>query len=256
MKRLLASLANIKLGVYLLLAASAVLFVGSITADVYSTEFRTLNFMHLPVWFGRHLASPVMYLWMPLLFCILAVLALNTLACIVTYFHSIFDGRHVLRRTGILLFHASFLLCLLGHCLYEFTGTTDTLTLEKGIHAESRRTGLALAVEDIARQTIQVNGTTAPIHTAANLLIRHDDGTPVAIRPASMQPACALGYTFHIAMHQDSNPGNTIKIIVRKDYGLYALAAGGVMTLIAILLYALSALRSRPDYTPGHQYPK
>lgn len=243
MKHLIIRLSSISLGFYLLILAAVVLCAGAVTAEFFMNDYHDLNFMRFPVWLTQHAEQPLLYSWILVLFAVLFLLVLNTLACVVTYFQSIFERSQSLRRTGILLFHICFLFFLLGHCLYEFTGTQEILTLEKGHIYGVGVTGLKITPVSIVKKAIVVNDVSVPMGTKAvmNAVTNPDKKTTISLK--SMSPCFADGYSFHLSMKDKDLSDTQIRIIVRRDYGLYSLAMGGIIALIAVILFMLNGVR-------------
>jgi len=248
MKQFLNLLSSIRLGFYLLIVASFVLFAGAVTAEFFMNDYYDLNFMRFPVWLTQHADQPLLYSWILVLFAVLFLLALNTFACVITYFRSVFEHRQSLRRISILLFHVCFLVFLAGHCLYEFTGNSTTLVLEQNISQNLPDANLSASTSSIEKETIDSNGTPITLKKSAVLAVRYGDEKVLTIRPESMRPAYAHGYTFHVAMNDKGIAHNQIRIIARKEYGLYFLATGGFLALFAGILYSLFAFRNRSDH--------
>jgi len=247
MKQFLNFLSSIRLGFYLLILASFVLCAGAVTAEFFMNDYHDLNFMRFPVWLMQHAEQPLLYSWILVLFTGLFLLALNTLACVVTYFQSIFVRCHSFRRTGILLFHVCFLFFLLGHCLYEFTGTQEILTLEKGHIYGVGVTGLKITPVSIVKKAIIVNDVSVPMGTKAVMNVATNRDKKSTISLESMKPGFADGYSFHLSMKDKDLSDTQVRIIVRRDYGLYALAVGGIIALIAVIFFMFNGAR-RPDH--------
>jgi len=247
MKQFFNFLSSTRLGFYLLILASFVLCAGAVTAEFFMNDYHDLNFMRFPVWLTQHADQPLLYSWILVLFAVLFLLVLNTLACVITYFRSIFECSQSLRRTSIFLFHICFLFFLLGHCLYEFTGTQEILTLEKGHIYGVGVTGLQITPVSIVKKAIVINEISVPMGTKAvmNAVTNSDKKTTMSLK--SMSPCFADGYSFHLSMKDKDLSDTQIRIIVRRDYGLYALAMGGIIALIAVIFFMVNGVR-RPDH--------
>jgi hypothetical protein len=255
MKHFLNLLSSIRLGFYLLILTSFVLCAGAVTAEFFMNDYHDLNFMRFPVWLMQHAEQPMLYSWILVLFTVLFFLALNTFACIVTYFQSIFERRYSLRRTSILLFHVCFLFFLLGHCFYEFTGTQEILMLEKGRIHSVGVTGLQITPVSIVKESIVINEESVPVGTKAviNAVTNREIKSTISLE--SMKPGFANGYSFHLSMKDKDLSDTQVRIIVRRDYGLYALAVGGVIAVIAVILFMVnSARRSNHHLTDNRHF--
>jgi len=235
--RLWSLLSQMEPGFYLLLAASALLFVGAIIVDLHSDDFRMLNFMVLQKWLGLFCGRPILYVWMFILFAVLLALGINTCLCTGKYVRHVYLSGITVRKAGIILFHLSFLLFLAGHLVYECTGNAETVVLNKG--TVSRLSGARLSLEPamLQRTHVDVAGRQVRMGTRTSITIRDSAGGIATIHPESMKPAFSMGYSFHVGLHEKGLSDEQIRIIVRKSPALCIFIVGAAGIVIAFLLF-------------------
>lgn len=248
MRRMLARLSRPALAFPLLVGAAAVIFGGAIVARLNEQELKKLNDMLLQDWLGLHAARPLLYLWIFILFIILTLLALNTLACTIPYALNAWKNGVTPRRFTIVLFHICILVFLLGHLLSTFVGTNTTVTLQPGESAAIDQAGISLRLLRIDRNMVELSGQRIPLASAALLEVSAPGGRQVK-RLGAFRPAFARGTSLHIALRDKGGPEGAVQIIVRQDYGAIVLMCGACLAMLATVGYALvswSALAFKP----------
>ncbi|MBW2557511.1 MAG: hypothetical protein JRD69_01505 [Deltaproteobacteria bacterium] len=237
-------LSQIKPGLYLLLAASVLLFAGAIIVDINSDDFHTLNFMLLFEWLALYRDRPILYVWIFVLFAVLLVLGINTCLCTWAYIKNTKQSGMTIKKVGIILFHLSFLLFLSGHLVYECTGSSETLILEKG--AVGQLTGTQLSLEPVMLQRIQLDiaGKKIRMGTRASITIKDLAGEIATIYPESMKPDFSMGYSFHVGMNEKELSDEQILVIINKSPAIYIFIVGAAGIVVAFLLFMLG---SRPS---------
>ncbi len=245
MNRLVRFFSSINIGFFLLIVASLLLFSGAVIADFNPTAFRKLNFITFQDWFPQYYRRPLLYVWMLLLFATLFFLAVNTLVCTVVYVKNTIRSGMSARKWGIVMLHICFLIFLSGHFLYGFTGVSEDAVAEKGLAADLPVAGLSVLPLSVERKSVRVYGKDIPMVTKAAITVTDRRGSEVTIHPATLRPRYAMGYSFHISMKDKDLTDSQIGIIVRREYGRYPFAIGGIIAMIALLLYMPSLLRPR-----------
>ena len=245
MRRIPVFLERMDIGFWLLIAASITLFCGALTADFNPSELRRLNTLHFPDWLAGFYNRPELYLWILVLFAILFMLVVNTIFCTVAYIKNHCSSGISFRKLSIIMFHVCFLLFLSGHFLTEFSGVKETLILEKGTVTGMGAEGLTIEPLSIERESFDIKGQVVSKGVKTVLYVRNSDGNTTTICPETMNPDFASGYSFHTSMKDRDLSDNQVRIIVRRDYGLYPFAIGGIITIVAIFLYILSSIRPR-----------
>ena len=241
-----AFLERMDIGFWLLVAASLTLFCGALIADFNPLELRRLNTLHFPEWLAGFYDRPELYLWILVLFAILFMLVVNTIFCTVAYIKNHCSSGISFRKLSIIMFHVSFLLFLSGHFLNEFSGVNETLVLERETVTGMGTDGLMIEPASIERSSFNIEGQVVSRGVKTVLYVRNNDENTTTICPETMNPDFALGYSFHISMKDRDLSDKQVRIIVRRDYGLYPFAIGGIITIVAIFLYILSSIRPRP----------
>lgn len=245
MNKLIRFVARMDIGFFLLIAASVLLSLGAVITDFNPTALRKLNFITFQDWFSQYYSNPLLYVWILLLFATLFSLAANTFVCTVMYVKNTIRSGMSARKWGIAMLHICFLIFLSGHFMYGFTGVSEKAIAEKGFATDLPGVGLSVVSLSVERNFAMVYGEDIPMVTRAEITVTDGRGRKATIHPATLRPEYALGYSFHISMRDKGLTGSQIGIIVRRDYGRYLFAVGGIVALIAILLYMPSLLRSR-----------
>jgi len=245
MNRFIRFLTRMETGFFLLIIASALLFTGALIADVHDTALRALNFVTFQEWFPKHSMSPLLYVWILLLFGVLFLLAVNTFLCTISYVRNISRKGMSARRWGIVLFHCCFLLFLTGHFLYGFTGSCEKVTVEEDVPRTISALGLSLVPFAVEKRVLSVYGQEIQAAAEAGITVSDGSGKKTTIHPAALRPAHALGYTFHISMKDKTLSHSQVGIIVRKQYGRNLLIGGAITILVAIALFVPSMFRYR-----------
>lgn len=245
MKRIRTFLERTDVGFWLLIAASINLFGGALIADFNPLELRRLNNLHFPEWLAGFYDRPELYLWILVLFIILFALAVNTIFCTVAYIKNQNSSGISFRKLGIIMFHICFLMFLSGHFLSEFSGINETLVLEKGSATGIGVDGLIIEPLSIERKTVDINGKTVRKGVKTVLHVKDGHGEISTICPEILKPNFASGYSFHISIKDKDLSDKQVRIIVRRDYGLYFFTIGGILTIVAIFFYTLGPIRLR-----------
>jgi len=239
MRRIPAFLKRIDIGFWLLIAASITLFGGALIADFNSLELRSLNTLHFPEWLSGFYDRPDLYLWILMLFAILFMLVVNTIFCTVAYIKNHCSSSVSFRKLSIIMFHVCFLLFLSGHFLNEFSGVNEILVLEKGTVTGMGAEGLTIEPLSIERESFDIKGQIVSKGVKTVLYVRDGHGKTSTIRLETLKPNFASGYSFHVSMKDRDLSNKQVRIVVRRDYGLYPFAIGGILTIMAIFLFVL-----------------
>lgn len=245
MNKLIRFAARMDIGFFLLVAASVLLSLGAVITDFNPAALKKLNFITFQDWFPQYYRSPLLYVWILLLFATLFSLAANTFVCTVMYVKNTVRSGMSARRWGIVMLHICFLIFFSGHFLYGFTGVSENAVAEKGLNTDLPEVGLSVVPLSIERKFVTVYGEDIPMVTKAEFTVTDSRGRKATVHPATLRPGYALGYSFHISMTDKGLTDLQTGIIVRRDYGRYLFAAGGIVALVAILLYIPSLLRPR-----------
>lgn len=243
MNRAIRFMTRVDIGFYLLLMASALLFSGAIVTDFNSDLLRKLNFITFQRWFPEHYMYPLLYVWIALLFAVLFLLAVNTLLCTIVYVKNTLISWISARKWAIVMFHICFLIFLSGHFIYGFTGESEKAIAERGISTDLPTVGLSIVPLSVEKRVATVYGKDIPMATEATITVTDGGERRKTIHPATLRPKCAFGYSFHLSMNEKNLGDSQISIIVRKGYAPHLFALGGIVAVIAILLYIPSLLR-------------
>ncbi len=220
-------LASMKLGFWLLVAASVILFGGAVMANLFEDQTAALNDQLFLSWLGAYASQPHLYLWMLMLFGVLALLGLNTVLCTLNYASR---GSINSRRLAVILFHAAFIFFLSGHLLTEVVGTQERVTLESGQSVQVG--GLELQIESIDKRYQELEGKRLLRHVSAVLSHAGRD-----IHIPALRPRFVAGYSLHLSFMDKGLEANQAYLTVKRDYGLYPLLIGMLLALAGLGFY-------------------
>lgn len=246
MKRLWAFLSRPDLAFWLLVTTAATLCWGTVVAHLHVSAIKQLNDLLFQDWLRLYAPDPALYIWIFAVFLLLTFLAVNTLACTTSYLTRILRTSLTRRRAAVILFHACFLLFLLGHLLSTFTGTNTAVTLSASNSDPPSDSSLRLV--SLNRNAVVVQGQRIPLTIQAEVELLSPAG-PTRLRLATFAPAFAHGRSYHLALRGKGASDEQVRVIVRRDYGLFVLIAGAVLTLGALGLYTTGLLGRRASIT-------
>lgn len=244
MKKLVVFLNRTSLAFWLLIASGAVLFWGTVVARLNDTALKSLNDTLLQDWLAVYGARPGLYVWIFVLFALLALLGLNTCVCTLPYALQILKAGSRARRLTIILFHICILIFLLGHLLSTFVGMNAAVTLKPGESTHIQAAGITLTLISAERSATALNNEGLPLATAAVVEVAAPGGREVKHLRA-FRPAFARGMSLHIALKEKGVPSGGVQIIARRDYGAFVLMFGACLALLATLFYAIISWKAR-----------
>ena len=136
-KKIWHVLGDTRIAFVLLLAASAILFTGSIYAEYNFSLFRELNRIRIQNWLPTHWAAePEQVWWVPLLFVVMALLGINTFICASNRVarllrqHRTWPAGRFFHLLIPSLIHFIFLIIMLGHLTTFMAGNWQTFPLK------------------------------------------------------------------------------------------------------------------------------
>ncbi len=239
-KRLLASMAGIRLTLWLLCLLTVTLFIGSFYTR-FMPAFGKLNAQLFPSWIMHH--SGMQNWWIFLLFGLLFLLVVNTAACTLQRLVRLWPCRGQHRRAIFALLlapsimHFCFLFIIGGHALTEFTGSKQRLPAEVGeqVTVNDLRVTLLDRHDEYWREPL-LSGTMK--QCAATLELKHGINVEQR-RIAILEPIYWQGYTLHLGMA--GKPGvdvlPALQITVKKDPGLLLILIGNTILCLLMLWY-------------------
>ena len=131
---------DIKVSFFLLMSASATLFIGSVYADRHFSLFRELNRVRVQDWLSLHMDSkPELVWWIPVLFIIMGFLGVNTFICAFDRVSRLLPQRKLMPGKNFFylitpsIIHCLFIVIMLGHLLTFTLGKWETSPLEPGL---------------------------------------------------------------------------------------------------------------------------
>jgi hypothetical protein len=129
---------DIKISFVLLMAASTILFVGSLYAGNHYSLFNELNRLRVQDWFADHMISqPELVWWIPVLFIIMGCLGVNVFICACNRVTALIGqhksdlGMHFFHSLIPSIIHFLFLVIILGHLMTFTLGRWQTIPLRQ-----------------------------------------------------------------------------------------------------------------------------
>jgi len=244
MKNLFVFLSRPVLAFWLLTASGAVIFWGAIVARLNDTALKSLNDTLMQDWLAVYGSRPGLYIWILILFVLLTLLGLNTVACTLPYALQTVKAGSSARRLTVILFHICILIFLLGHLLSTFVGTNAVITLKPGEQTHIPAAGIDLKLISAERSAKALNNEGLPLAVSAVVEVAASGGREVR-RLRAFRPAFVRGLSLHIALKEKGVPSGAVQIIVRRDYGAYVLMLGACLATLAALFYAFISWNAR-----------
>lgn len=139
MKRFLEFAGDLRFAFWLILAAGAVMWIGSIYSTLNYALINSLNGVPLISWFSEIGAENISVTWwIPVMFFIFALLGINTLACTVSRVMTLLPRRKAIGLKKFLVLispsviHILFILMLAGHFLSFTSVRQDKIAVTQG----------------------------------------------------------------------------------------------------------------------------
>ncbi len=222
MRRWIATLGSVRLTFWLVLALSALLFIGAYYAGGESALFAALNETRLQTWLLAHTGSHFAVVWWIFPLCLVAVLiAVNALCCLSLRVESLLASRRefTLRRLILLLspsiVHLLFCLLLLGHLITFSTGSWQRVKAVPGSILPLADASNRFAVASLSHRYFEdglIEGRLA--QTTVTLL----DTLGKSVKVSHLEPADVGGRTVILTMgpKAKSKPQRNIDFKSRK----------------------------------------
>ena len=233
------------LGFWLLVLASANLFAGAVVTSVNELLFKELDFMTLPAWLAPVWSRPGLYVWMFTLFCLLLILAVNTILCTASYAAAAIRLGCLKKKLGIVLFHLAFVMALGGHCLSVFTVSSYRLIIETGTVTPAKGAGLTIETVEVRKVSPSPDNSSPPLGIEARLKALPFEGQAVELDIATMKPRLVSGCSLHLSFMDKGLSANQARLVVRRDHGIVLVCLAGLTACAAMVLYLIFSLPAR-----------
>lgn len=139
MKRLLEVTGDLRLAFWLILAAGAVMWIGSIYSSVNFSLINSMNGVPLSSWFtSKGIANITVTWWIPAMFFVFFLLGINTIACTINRMSGLIPRRKILGREKFLVLispsviHILFIIMLAGHFMSFTAIMQEKISVDEG----------------------------------------------------------------------------------------------------------------------------
>ncbi len=202
---------DIRLSFWLLLAAAALFFTGSLYTSLDFSYFKAMNELRIQDWLSRELpARPGANWWLVPLFAVLFLLGVNTVICTLNRVIALFSARTKTDYRFVLallpsVVHLLFITVMLGHAVTITMGSWNRLPLAEGAVLQIDPSVPPLTVGTIKDEFFQegsflanrIRQTTVPLAGAGD-----------EIRLSYLDSIKYHGYRLHLDMVKKKTPGN------------------------------------------------
>jgi hypothetical protein len=240
---------SINLSIWLLLAISLTLLIGSFYARHLPAVFSKLNLMRFKEWLPGHGLESAWWIW--LLFLLLTLFGINTTACTIERLRELLKkrGEYPFASFTVLIspsiMHLCFLAIIGGHAISQFGSDIRQLPARSGM--ETILPSGTLTVIDSRCSFRSEPGLTGILRSCtAHLTLSSEKGT-AQHSISLMKPAYLGGYSIHLLMAGKAKQGETpeMKLVIKKDPGLAVILLGNLLLCILMLWYFPVIIRSR-----------
>jgi hypothetical protein len=209
MKRILDIAGDLRLAFWLILAAGAVMWIGSIYASIHYSLIDSLNGVPLFPWFAdKGMTNISATWWIPAMFFIFLLLGINTLACTLRRVMVLVPRRKSLgtKKFTVLLspslIHLLFMFMLAGHFLSFTAVSQDKIPLTEGEKINVQGLGMAdvvLVKNEFFPETSLLKNR---ISQSVVELLFYENGKQVNVRIAFLEPAVVKGIILQLDMER------------------------------------------------------
>ncbi len=240
---------SITLSIWLLLAISVTLLIGSLYSRYLPTTYNKLDYARFQDWLPSHGFEVSWWIW--LLFLLLTLFAINTATCTAERLWELLKKRSELPFASFTLLispsvmHLCFLVIIGGHAISQFSSDIRQLPAHSGM--KTALSSGTLAVLDTRCSFRTEPGLTGILRACtAHLSFSSEKGT--VVRSISfMESTVVGGYSIHLIMAGKAKQGKApeMKLVMKKDPGLALILLGNLLLCILMIWYFPAILRSR-----------
>lgn len=209
MKRILDIAGDLRLAFWLILAAGAVMWIGSIYASIHYSLIDSLNGVPLFPWFAdKGMTNISATWWIPAMFFIFLLLGINTLACTLRRVMVLVPRRKSLgtKKFTVLLspslIHLLFMFMLAGHFLSFTAVSQDKIPLTEGEKINVQGLGMADVISVKNEFFPETSLLKNRISQSVVELLFYENGKRVNVRIAFLEPAVVKGMILQLDMER------------------------------------------------------
>jgi hypothetical protein len=242
-------LGDVNLTIWLLLAITLNLVIGSRYAKQFREIFNQLNYLRFQDWVAKHTLAESWWVW--LLLFLLVLFALNTAVCTTDRLFLLVKRRKEYGFTPFVLaiapslMHLCFLVVIAGHAISLFSVQVRQMPVTP--NAVMTFPPLSITARD-QRSVYWSEPKLAGVarQHSVPLVVTTPAGT-VSDEVAILEPVFRDGVSIHLDTAGKAKPGEAqrLKLIVKHDPGLYPILIGNALICLLMLLYFPSVLKNR-----------
>jgi len=240
---------SINLSIWLLLAISLTLLIGSVYSKLLPITFNQLDYTRFQDWHPSHGFEVSWWIW--LLFLLLTLFAINTATCTAERLWELLKKRSEFPFASFTLLvspsimHMCFLAIIGGHAISQFSSDCRQLPARSGI--ETVVSSGILTVID-TRCTFRSDPGLTGMLRSCTAHLSFSSGKGTVVRGISlMEPTFVGSYSIHLIMAGKTKQGTApeLKLVIKKDPGLAVILLGNILLCILMLWYFPAILRNR-----------
>jgi hypothetical protein len=248
-RSILRFLGSVNLSIWLLLAVSLNLAVGSQYAKHLKETFDQLNFLRFQEWIGLNRTADSWWVWT--LFALLFLFGVNTAVCTAERLVFLLKKRKEYRLGAFAVtvspsvMHLCFLVIIGGHAISQFTADIRQLPVADGARLSlSSATVTVHGYRCVYRAEPKLRGLVKGC--AATLSLSSPKGVEIR-KVGILRPVFWNGYSIHLNVMGKPIQGETpkLRIVVKRDPGLILILLGNVVLCILMLWYFPIIIRNR-----------
>lgn len=202
---------DIRLSFWLLLAAAALFFTGSLYTSLDFSYFKAMNELRIQDWLSRELpARPGANWWLVPLIAVLFLLGMNTVICTLNRAFALFSARTKTDYRFVLSLlpsavHILFITVMLGHAVTITTGSWTRLPLAEGAELKIDPSIPPLTVDTIKDEFFPEGSLLANRIRQTTVLLTGGSGE---IRLSYLDSIRYGAHRLHLDMVKKKNPGD------------------------------------------------
>jgi len=240
---------SINLSIWLLLAISLTLLIGSLYSRLLPTTFNQLDYARFQDWLPSHGFEVSWWIW--LLFLLLTLFAINTATCTAERLRELLKKRSEFPFTSFTLLispsvmHLCFLAIIGGHAISQFSSDIKQMPARSGM--EITLPSGTLTVLDSQCFYRSEPGLTEMLRSCTARLSFSSKQGIITRSAGLLQPTFLGGYSIHLTMAGKAKQGTApqMQLVIKKDPGLSVILLGNIFLCILMLWYFPAILRTR-----------
>jgi hypothetical protein len=242
-------LGSVNLTIWLLLALSLNLAIGSQYAKYLGATYNQLNFLRFQEWLAVNGIHESWWVWS--LFALLALFGANTAVCTADRLYFLLKKRRDYRFSAFVVtvspsvMHLCFLVIIGGHAISQFSADIRQLPVVDG--AQLSLSPAVVSVQEFRCSYRTEPGLTGlPEQCSVTLSLASPKGTVIR-EVGILSPLFWEGYSIHLNVLGKIVRGETpkLQLIIKKDPGLPLILIGNVFLCILMLWYFPIIIKNR-----------